>query len=323
MVFGAIDIVSGTKTIGEFMSFFTAMALIFEPLRRLSNVSGNLQVAMASLDRVKNVFETKPSIISSRQPIPLPFIKRGIGIEFKNVCFSYDSIKAVENITFNVLSGNTTAFVGVSGSGKTTLFNLITRIIDPEEGNILINGTDIKKIDLAQLRSLISVVRQDGMIFDETILENIRFGKQNASETEIKRAARMAYIDEFADNMKDGLNSRVGSRGTALSGGQRQRIAIARAFLRDSPLLLLDEPTSALDNKSEKLIQKSLAVLSEKCTTLVVAHRLSTIVDSDNIFVLDNGKIVETGSHESLLREGQFYPGLFKSELKKNEEKSD
>ena len=176
---------------------------------------------------------------------------------------------------------------------------------------------------MAQLRSLISVVRQDGMIFDETILENIRFGKQNASETEIKRAARMAYVDEFADNMKDGLNSRVGSRGTALSGGQRQRIAIARAFLRDSPLLLLDEPTSALDNQSEKLIQKSLAVLSEKCTTLVVAHRLSTIVDSDNIFVLDNGKIVEAGSHESLLREGQYYPGLFESGLKQNEGKSD
>ena len=323
MVFGAIDIVSGTKTIGEFMSFFTAMALIFEPLRRLSNVSGNLQVAMASLDRVKNIFETKPSITSASAPIPKQFINRDIGLEFKRVCFFYDKIKAVQNITFNVAPGTTAAFVGTSGSGKTTLFNLITRIIDPDEGSILINGTDIKKIDLFQLRSLISVVRQDGMIFDETILENIRFGKQNASEAEIKHAARMAYVDEFADNMKKGLNSKVGPRGSALSGGQRQRIAIARAFLRDSPLLLLDEPTSALDNQSEQLIQKSLGVLSEKCTTLVVAHRLSTIEASDNIFVLDNGNIVESGSHESLLRKGQFYSRLFKSELKENGIKSD
>ncbi len=323
MVFGAIDIVSGTKTIGEFMSFFTAMALIFEPLRRLSNVSGNLQVAMASLERVKNIFETKPSITSVRSSIPKQFINRDIGLEFKRVCFSYDKIKAVQNITFTVAPGTTAAFVGISGSGKTTLFNLITRIIDPDEGSIFINGTDIKKIDLFQLRSFISVVRQDGMIFDETILENIRFGKQDASEAAIKHAAKMAYVDEFADNMKKGLNTKVGPRGSALSGGQRQRIAIARAFLRDSPLLLLDEPTSALDNQSEKLIQKSLAVLSEKCTTLVVAHRLSTIEASDNIFVLDNGNIVESGSHESLLRKGQFYSRLFKSELKENGIKSD
>ncbi len=322
MVFGAIDIVSGSKTIGEFMSFFTAMALIFEPLRRLSNVSGNLQVAIASLDRVKNVFETRPSIMTPRLPVRKPIIKRDIGVQFKNVCFSYDKIKAVQNINFDISPGTTSAFVGVSGSGKTTLFNLITRIIDPDDGSILINGTDIKEIDLYHLRSLFSVVKQDGMIFDDTILENIRFGKQSASVTEIKRAAKMAYVDEFADNMKEGLNSRVGSRGSALSGGQRQRIAIARAFLRDSPLLLLDEPTSALDNQSEKLIQKSLAALSEKCTTLVVAHRLSTIVASDNIFVLEGGKLVESGSHENLLNKGKFYPKLFNSERKERVRKS-
>ena len=316
MVFGAIDITSGSKTIGEFMSFFTAMALIFEPLRRLSNVSGNIQVAMASLERVFKIFEEKSSIVfPTLSSVEKKFDK--IGIEFDSVHFSYEDKKVLENITFGIEEGTSNAIVGYSGSGKTTLFNLITRLIDPSSGLIKLNGINIKDFCLNDLRSLISVVRQDGMVFDETILENIRFGKPTATDGEIREAAKMAYVDEFTDELKDGLNTVVGPRGSTLSGGQRQRISIARAFLRASPLLLLDEPTSALDSKSEELIQKSLSNLAKHSTTITIAHRLSTIVDSDKVLVLDNGKIVGQGKHSKLLLENSLYSNLFKSQVEK------
>ena len=316
MVFGAIDITSGSKTIGEFMSFFTAMALIFEPLRRLSNVSGNIQVAMASLERVFKIFEEKSSIVfPTLSTVEKKFDK--IGIEFDSVHFSYEDKKVLENITFGIEEGTSNAIVGYSGSGKTTLFNLITRLIDPSSGLIKLNGINIKDFCLNDLRSLISVVRQDGMVFDETILENIRFGKPTASDVEIREAAKMAYVDEFTNELKDGLNTVVGPRGSTLSGGQRQRISIARAFLRKSPLLLLDEPTSALDSKSEELIQKSLSNLAKHSTTITIAHRLSTIVDSDKVLVLDNGKIVGQGKHSKLLLENSLYSNLFKSQVEK------
>ena len=316
MIFGAIDITSGSKTIGEFMSFFTAMALIFEPLRRLSNVSGNIQVAMASLERVFKVFKEKSSIVfPSLSSIENNSDK--VGVQFEKVYFSYGDKKVLENITFKIEEGTANAIVGYSGSGKTTLFNLITRLIDPNRGSIRINGVNIRDFCLNDLRSLVSVVRQDGMMFDETILENIRFGKPSASDVEIRKAAKMAYVDEFSNELKDGLNTVVGPRGSTLSGGQRQRISIARAFLRNSPLLLLDEPTSALDSKSEKLIQKSLSNLAKHSTTITIAHRLSTIVDSDTVLVLDSGKIVGQGKHDKLLREHTLYSNLFKSQLKK------
>ena len=316
MVFGAIDITSGSKTIGEFMSFFTAMALIFEPLRRLSNVSGNIQVAMASLERVFKIFEEKSSIVfPTLSSVEKKFDK--IGIEFDSVHFSYEDKKVLENITFGIEEGTSNAIVGYSGSGKTTLFNLITRLIDPSSGLIKLNGINIKDFCLNDLRSLISVVRQDGMVFDETILENIRFGKPTATDGEIREAAKMAYVDEFTNELKDGLNTVVGPRGSTLSGGQRQRISIARAFLRASPLLLLDEPTSALDSKSEELIQKSLSNLAKHSTTITIAHRLSTIVDTDKVLVLDNGKIVGQGKHSKLLLENSLYSNLFKSQVEK------
>ena len=316
MIFGAIDITSGSKTIGEFMSFFTAMALIFEPLRRLSNVSGNIQVAMASLERVFKIFEEKSSIVFSTLSSVEKKIDK-IGIEFDSVHFSYEDKKVLENITFGIEEGTSNAIVGYSGSGKTTLFNLITRLIDPSSGLIKLNGVNIKDFCLNDLRSFISVVRQDGMVFDETILENIRFGKPTASDREIREAAKMAYVDEFTNDLKYGLNTVVGPRGSTLSGGQRQRISIARAFLRASPLLLLDEPTSALDSNSEELIQKSLSNLAKHSTTITIAHRLSTIVDSDKVLVLDNGKIVGQGKHSELLLENSLYSNLFKSQVEK------
>ncbi len=314
MVFGAIDITSGSKTIGEFMSFFTAMALIFEPLRRLSNVSGNIQVAMASLERVFKIFEEKSSIVfPTLSSVEKKFDK--IGIEFDSVHFSYEDKKVLENITFEIEKGTSNAIVGYSGSGKTTLFNLITRLIDPSSGLIKLNGVNIKDFCLNDLRSLISVVRQDGMVFDETILDNIRFGKPTASDGEIREAAKMAYVNEFTNELKDGLHTVVGPRGSTLSGGQRQRISIARAFLRNSPILLLDEPTSALDSKSEELIHKSLCNLAKHSTTITIAHRLSTIVDSDKVMVLDKGKIVAQGKHSKLLQENSLYSNLFKSQV--------
>ena len=275
---------------------------------------------MASLERVFKIFEEKSSIV-------FPKLSRNengfdkVGLEFKSVYFSYGDKKVLENINFEIEEGTSNAIVGYSGSGKTTLFNLITRLIDPIAGNIRINGMDLTDMSLKDLRSLISVVRQDGMMFDETILENIRFGKPEASDLEIRKAAKMAYVDEFSNELKDGLNTVVGPRGSTLSGGQRQRISIARAFLRSSPLLLLDEPTSALDSQSENLIQKSLSNLSKHSTTITIAHRLSTIVDSDKVLVLDNGKIVGKGKHDSLLKNSELYSNLFKSQIeKKNDE---
>ena len=320
MIFGAIDITSGSKTIGEFMSFFTAMALIFEPLRRLSNISGNIQVAMASLERVVKVFEEKSSIIFPSQSAFENSFKK-VGVQLERVHFSYGDKKVLEDITFEIEEGTSNAIVGYSGSGKTTLFNLITRLIDPNRGSVRINGVNLKELCLKELRSLISVVRQDGMMFDETILENIRFGKPSASDVEIRKAAKMAYVDEFSNDLKDGLNTVVGPRGSTLSGGQRQRISIARAFLRNSPLLLLDEPTSALDSKSERLIQKSISNLAMYSTTITIAHRLSTIVDSDKVLVLDKGKIVGEGKHDKLLQDNTLYFTLFKSQIEnKNNE---
>ena len=316
MIFGAIDITSGSKTIGEFMSFFTAMALIFEPLRRLSNVSGNIQVAMASLERVFKIFKENSSIVFPSQS-SIENNSDKVGVQFEKVYFSYGDKKVLENITFKIEEGTANAIVGYSGSGKTTLFNLITRLIDPDSGHIRINGVNLRDFCLNDLRSLVSVVRQDGMMFDETIFENIRFGKPSASDVEIRKAAKMAYVDEFSNELKDGLNTVVGPRGSTLSGGQRQRISIARAFLRNSPLLLLDEPTSALDSKSEKLIQKSLSNLAKHSTTITIAHRLSTIVDSDTVLVLDSGKIVGQGKHDKLLREHTLYSNLFKSQVEK------
>ncbi|MDG3040543.1 ABC transporter ATP-binding protein [Roseicyclus marinus] len=306
LYFGGGQIVEGEKTIGEFMSFFTALALLFDPLRRLSNIAGQIQAGIASLDRLYAVLEERPTILPPRDPKPVP---RG-DIRFDGVRFGYDGLPVLQGLSLTAIAGQTTALVGPSGAGKTTVFGLLTRLIDPDGGAITIGGTDLRDLGLDGLRDAIAVVGQETALFDASIAQNIRLGRLDATDAEVRAAAEAASVLEFADALPQGLDASVGPRGSALSGGQRQRVAIARAMLKAAPILLLDEPTSALDARSEQLVQEALARLAEGRTTLVIAHRLSTIRDADKILVLDRGQVIEEGRHADLMAANGAYARL-------------
>ena len=315
MVFGGGEIISGQKTVGEFMSFFTAMALIFEPLRRLSNVAGCSQVALASLDKLYCIFSENSTIAQIEAPTPITQISSKLNISFENVSFYYGKKSILSNISFKCDPGKLIAIVGASGAGKTTILNLIPRLIDPSTGNIFIGGIDTKMLGLKDLRNLISVVSQESSLFDNTIRSNIIMGSKLKSDSELNEVLTDSFVEEFLPNLPDGLDTHVGPRGANISGGQRQRILIARALFRDKPILILDEPTSSLDSKSEKVIESALDKLAHGRTTIVVAHRLSTIMNADRILVLKSGVIVEVGSHKELLSNGSYYRELVNSQL--------
>ena len=315
MVFGGREIISGQKTVGEFMSFFTAMALIFEPLRRLSNVAGCSQVAMASLDKLYCIFSENSTITQLEAPTPITQISSKLNISFENVSFYYGKKSILSDISFKCDPGKLLAIVGASGAGKTTILNLIPRLIDPSTGNIFIGGIDTKMLGLKELRNLISVVSQESSLFDNTIRSNIIMGSKLKSDSELNEVLSDSFVEEFLPNFPNGLDTHVGPRGANISGGQRQRILIARALFRDKPILILDEPTSSLDSKSEKVIESALDKLAYGRTTIVVAHRLSTIMNADRILVLKSGVIVEVGSHKELLSNGSYYRELVNSQL--------
>ena len=315
MVFGGREIISGQKTVGEFMSFFTAMALIFEPLRRLSNIAGCSQVALASMDKLYCIFSQDSTIIELDTPTPITQISPKLDISFENVSFYYGNKSILSDISFKCDPGKLLAIVGESGAGKTTILNLIPRLIDPSSGNILIGGIDTKMLGLKKLRNLISVVSQESSLFDNTIRANIIMGSTLKSESELTEVLLDSFVKEFLPNLPNGLDTHVGPRGANISGGQRQRILIARALFRDKPILILDEPTSSLDSKSEKVIESALDKLAHGRTTIVVAHKLSTIMNADRILVLKSGAIVEEGSHKELLSNGSYYCELVNSQL--------
>ncbi len=306
LIFGGRQIMDGDKTVGEFMSFFTALALVFDPLRRLSAVAGNIQAAMASLERLYGVLEATPTILPPASPKP---ITQG-DIVFDNVTFAYGDTPVLQGLSFTAEQGKTTALVGPSGAGKSTVFSLLSRLVDPVSGRITIAGTATEEADMTALRDSLALVGQESALFDETIAQNIRLGRLDASDDQIRAAAEAASVLDFADTLPLGLDTPVGPRGSGLSGGQRQRVTIARAMLRDAPILLLDEPTSALDARSEQLVSEALARLSKGRTTLVIAHRLSTIRDADLIVVMDKGRAVEQGSHDALMARGGAYARL-------------
>jgi len=310
LIYGGGQIIAGTRTVGEFMSFFTAFALLFEPLRRLSGLTGTWQAVLASLERVHALLQIKATITQPAAPlVPLP----GPGqteIRFDGVQFAYERDPVLQSFSFTAHDGQTTALVGPSGAGKSTVFTLLTRLADPQSGSITIGGQDIRRMDLAGLRGLFSVVAQDSALFDETLRDNILLGADGVSEARLRSALEAAHVDEFLAQLPMGLETRVGPRGSALSGGQRQRVAIARALLRDAPILLLDEATSALDARSEALVQAALDRLSTGRTTLVIAHRLSTVRRADKIVVMDKGRLVEEGNHATLLARGGVYAHL-------------
>ena len=313
LTYGGYQIIEGTKTVGEFMSFFTAIALLFEPIRRLGTIGGAWQTVFTNLERIRNIFDLDADIVPSQtnQPKDVNFTN---DIKFDNVHLSVNEKNILRGITFTAQAEKTTAIVGPSGAGKTTLFNLIGRLIDPDKGNVEIGNISVKDISLEKLRHNLSYVSQDSWLFDESIEENIKIGNPNASPEDYKKAIISANANDFIDEMPNKEKTPVGPRGSNLSGGQRQRIAIARAILRNTPILLLDEPTSALDNEAESQITKTISSLSGGRTTLIIAHKISTIKDSDHIIVLDNGLIIDQGTHSDLIDRCETYKSLYEIE---------
>ncbi len=312
MLYGGMQIIAGQKTLGEFMSFFTAMGLVFEPLRRLGSVSGQWAAARASLERMRGLLDQVPAIVSPAMPVALP--KGGaMSLQMEGVGFGYGEAQVLDGITLLAEPGTVTALVGPSGAGKTTIFHLLTRLVDPQQGRITLNGIDLRDLDLAELRSQFAVVSQDSALFDDTVAANVRLGATDGSDAGLARALSLAHAG-FVTTM--GVEAAVGPRGTALSGGQRQRVALARAILRDAPILLLDEATSALDSQTEELVTEALETLRAGRTTLVIAHRLSTIQAADVIVVMNEGRIVDRGTHGELLARGGLYADLYRLQFK-------
>ncbi len=308
LLYGGSEIVSGEKTVGEFMAFFTAVGMMFEPLRRLAGITGLWQVAAAAIERLKELMDLKPTIADPAKPKPTP---EGVPeITLSDVKLAYGGTPVLQGTSFTAEAGKTTAIVGASGAGKSTIFNVLTRLVDPQSGKITIQNVNNHYLTLHSLRNMFSVVSQEALLFDETVRENILLGREDVSDEDLKSVLDAAHVSDFLPKLANGLDTEVGPRGSNLSGGQRQRVVIARALLRDTPILLLDEATSALDTKSETVVQKALDRLSKGRTTLVIAHRLSTVREADKIVVMDKGEVVDEGSHKELLDRGGVYAEL-------------
>lgn len=299
----------GETSIGDFTGFVTALLLAAQPIRALGNLNAIVQEAVAALTRYNAILDEAPRIRDGAQARPLALEKGAVA--FRDVRFRYrPEAPALEGVDIAAQPGRTTALVGRSGSGKSTLLSLVPRLHDVDGGAVLIDGQDVREVTLDSLRAAIAVVSQDAMLFDDSVRANIAFGRPGASEEEIVAAAKAAAAHDFVAALPEGYETRVGVGGGRLSGGERQRVALARAFLKDAPILLLDEPTSALDAQSEKLVQDALKRLMAGRTTLVVAHRLSTIRDADRIVVMEAGRVVEEGTHAELVAKGGAFARL-------------
>ena len=309
---GGAGVTSGDMTAGDLSAFVFYAVVVAGAVGGLSEVSGDLQRAAGACERLFELIDQQPAITAPADPVPLPEPARG-EIAFRDVSFQYPTrpdSRALHAISFTVAPGETVAIVGPSGAGKSTLFQLILRFRDPDDGTVLVDGLDVRTADPAALRARTGTVPQDPVIFSGSIRDNIRYGRPDADENAVAAAARAAAADDFIAEMPDGYDSLLGERGVRLSGGQRQRIALARAIIRDPAILLLDEATSALDTESEGKVQQALGSLRTGRTTLVIAHRLSTVRDADRILVLDAGRLVATGSHEQLMADNALYRRL-------------
>ena len=303
--YGGHSVISGASTPGNFISFLTAVMLLYEPLKKLSKLNNTVQEGMAALDRVFDVIEAKPEILDSPEAKELTGRKHRVS--FDGVTFAYGKDPVLKGVHLSAEPGEVIALVGMSGGGKSTFINLIPRFYDVTGGAIRIDGTDIRDVTLSSLRSRIAMVTQDAILFNESIRDNIAYGNSDASWEDIVAAAKAAYAYDFIMRLPDGFDTRIGELGSRLSGGEKQRICIARALLKDAPILLLDEATSALDTEAEKVVQSALENLMKGRTTFVIAHRLSTIQHADRIVVVSKGEIVEEGGHADLLeKEGEY-----------------
>lgn len=311
--YGGRHVISGTYSFGAFMAFLTAVGLMYQPLKKISRLNNAIQRGLAAMDRIYPILERKSDIIETVSPVDIPSGSHRIA--FENVSFKYDRDLVLKNITLRVKTGEIIALVGMSGGGKTSLVNLIPRFYDPTEGQVLIDGVDIRQFSIAGLRSQIAIVTQEPILFNDTVRSNIAYGTPEASDQQIADAAKAAYAYEFIESFPDGFDTSIGELGGRLSGGQRQRICIARALLKDAPILILDEATSSLDSESEILVQKALENLMEGRTTFVIAHRLSTIGNADRIIVIVDGRIVEEGRHDQLLSLRQEYYKLYQMQF--------
>ena len=316
--YGGYSVVKGHSTAGNFFSFMTALLLLYRPVKSLSGVNNLIQQGIAAAERVFFVIDTVPEIRDRQGAVELKEIREGIS--FENVSFRYteNGPKVLKNITLTAPRGAVVALVGSSGAGKTTVVDLIPRFYDPQEGAVRIDGADIRDYTVASLREHIGIVGQHTILFNDTLRNNIAYGKRDATATEIEEASRSAGAHDFISRMKSGYETVIGEQGMMLSGGERQRVAIARALLRNAPILILDEATSALDTVSERIIQKALDRLMKGRTTFVIAHRLSTVRGADVIVVIENGRIVETGHHDELMARDSLYRNVY---LKQFEER--
>lgn len=320
--YGSYLIVNGQISSGNFVSFITALVLLYTPIKGIGKNFNAVQVSFLAIERVVEILDMKPSIAD--RPNAKDLKKIGKNIVFENVWFEYnEGTPVLKNINMEVKSGTTVALVGNSGGGKTTVVNLLPRFYDVVKGAIKIDGTDIRDLTLSSLRDKIAVVFQDNFLFSGTIRDNILLGKENATDAEIHNALKMAYLDDFVAGLENGIDTDIGERGALLSGGQRQRLAIARAFIKNAPIVILDEATSALDNKAEAVVQKAIDNLMQDRTVFVIAHRLSTIQNADKIVVINDGEIIEEGKHDALLKiENGAYKALYNAQFKNKEKKA-
>ncbi len=309
--YGGYSVIQGSITAGSLIAFLIYAINLSNPVKRLSQVYGSIQKALAAADRVFEILDTKSDVLEAQNAKVLPDIKGNV--QFSNVSFSYgDDKMALQGFNLSVRAGESIALVGPSGAGKTTLANLLPRFYDVTDGAIYIDGEDIRNVTFKSLREQIGLVPQETVLFNATVKENILYGRLDATDEEVYEAAKAANVLEFIEKMPDGLDTIVGERGSSLSGGQRQRVAIARAILKNPKILILDEATSALDTESEKLVQEALECLMKGRTAFIIAHRLSTVKNAEQIVVLKHGELVEQGTHDELLsREDGVYSHLY------------